>query len=230
VKEIKITEFRNGTTRIYTVVFDFNEKYQLIKKYFKENPTEYESYSYRGDIVSSIKNYQNNNLIAEYLNPMTINNDIITISMITQPNLDTVILMYKFEGSLISETIFKINRKIDNIELRYAYEYSSGKLTGYLYRNFKNNVEGKVNYNKVVSSDDKSNPYINASRINKVLLGLGSDETAQGINNILESQTLQPSTGVIQPYFYQYDSEGYVISSTVSYGASSYKKDYTYTR
>lgn len=230
VKEIKTTDVTNGNTRIYFEVFEFNEKYQITRRYNKETPTDYESYSYSGDIVSSIKTYQNNNLTAEYLNAMSINNDIITLSIVSQPNFDTIIQQYQFEGNLISESTLKLNRKIDKSEYRYTYEYTSGKLSGYRYRNFLNNVELGGNYTKVVSSDGKINPYINASKVNKVLFGIGRDQKAQGINNMLESQTLQPAVGGIQPYLYQYDSEGYVTSSTVSYGSNSYKKEYTYTR
>jgi hypothetical protein len=230
VKEIKFTDVTNGNTRIYFSDFDFNEKYQIVKRYNKETPSDYESYSYSGDIVSSIKTYLNNNLTAEYLNPMSINNDIITLSIVTQPSFDTIIIQYQFEGNFISENVLKLNRKIDKSEFRYIYEYTSEKLSGFRYRNFLNNKEGVGNYTKVVSSDGKINPFINASRVNKVLFGIGSDQMWQGLNNILETQTLQPSVGSIQPYIYQYDSEGYVVSSSISYGTNSYKREYTYTR
>jgi hypothetical protein len=233
IKEVKTTETSGGISSVNTLVFDYNNFGQIIRRSTKETPSNYTIYIYNGQIPEIMKVFANNLLIEEKVNPIQQILDTYSERFIT-PNgsgsNDTTQVIYTFTQNEISEFRVLINQPSVNLDMKYKYGYTTGDLTNITYTNFMNGVQGSPNTWAVRKLDNKSNPYLNANRINKVLMSIGQDPLARGKHNILELETTTPANGGTQTFTHTYDADGYALTTISVLGTSTYRKEYTYTR
>ena len=233
IKEIKTTETTGGISSVNTLVFDYNNFGQIIRRSTKETPSNYTIYIYDGQILEMKKVFANNLLIEEKVNPILQIIDTYSERFITtngSGSFDTTSVIYTFSQNEISEFRLLINQPSVNLDMKYQYGYTTGELVNITYTNFMNGVQGSPNTWAVRKSDNKSNPYLNANPMNKVLMSIGQDPLARGKHNILELETTTPANGGTQIFTHTYDADGYPLTTTSISGASTYRKEYTYTR
>ena len=233
IKEVKNTETAGGIISVNTHIFDYNNFGQIIRVSTKETPSNYTLYIYNGQIPEMKKVFANNLLIEEKEYPIFQILDRYSERFIT-PNgsgsNDTTQVIYTFVQNEISEFRVIINQPSVNLDMKYQYGYTTGDLTNITYTNFMNGIQGSPNTWAVRKLDNKSNPYLNANRINKILMSIGQDPLAKGKHNILELETTTPANGGTQIFTHIYDADGYPLTTTSMLGASTYRKEYTYTR
>jgi hypothetical protein len=233
IKEVKTTETAGGITSVNTLVFDYNNFGQIIRRSTKETPSNYTIYIYNGQILEMKKVFANNQLIEEKEFPVLQildNYSEIFITSNGSGSNDTTSVLYSFTQNEMSTFRVLIDQPSVNLEMKYQYGYKTGSLINITYTNFMNGIEGSPNTWAVRKLDDKSNPYLNANPMNKVLMSIGQDPLASGKHNILELETTTPANGGTQIFTHTYDADGYPISTTSIVGASTYRKEYTYTR
>lgn len=232
VKEVKTTETSNGNTYINTLVFEYNANNQIIKKFSKETPSSYTSYTYSGDLPASSKLYDNNVLIEETANPFQVIGNTYTMFTVMKNGSgtnDSTFVSYTFDGNEIAEFRVLIKQPATIIDMKNGYEYTSGILSGVNYTSFMNGQQGGINTWAIKKTDDKSNPYLNAGRVNKILMSIGQDYLARGKNNVQEAEVTAPRGGTIT-FTHTYDADGFTLTSTYVSGASTILKAYTYNR
>lgn len=233
VKEVKTTETSNGNTYINTLVFEYNDKNQIIKKYYKETPSSYTTYTYSGDIPASSKLYANNVLLEEIANPIQVSGNTYTLLTVMKNGSgtnDSTFVSYTFNVNEIAEYRVLIKQPTMIMDMKNGYEYTSGILSAANYTSLMNGQQGSINTWAVKKTDDKSNPYLNAGRVNKVLMSIGQDPLARGKNNVQELEVTVPANGGTQTYTHTYDADGYTLTTTNVSGASTTQKAYIYTR
>ncbi len=233
VKEVKSTETANGTTDINTLVFEYNEKNQLIKRFYKESPASFTTYTYSGDLPLTEKIYINNNLYQETANPIQVNGNIYTMLTVTgnaSGSKDSVFVQYTFDNNEITQFRVLIKQPVTITDMKTGFIYSGGALTGGNYISTLNGQQSVPSSWAVKKSDDKTNPYLNAGRVNKTLMSIGQDPLARGKNNIQEIEVTEPAGGGTQTFTHTYDADGYALTTISVLGTSTYRKEYTYTR
>jgi hypothetical protein len=231
VRQVKTTESIAGVSDISTQVFEYNDRYQIVKRYLKEDVNSYESYAYDGDIVNSIRQYRNNALVGEYKNPVVVEGNRMTIITTSAPYadgwVDSVFLHYSFQGELLSEYGTVVRERNSRREFRYQYTYDQGILSGVVYSSI---LDGQASVNNprlvVRSTDTHNNPYVNASRMNRMLFAISQIFIAHGSRNVLAYET----GGIVADITHEYDAEGYPVKTTYLNGGTTTVREYTYTR
>jgi hypothetical protein len=232
LKEVKTTDISPGSTDVNTIVFEYNDKYQIIKKYYSESPSNYAMYSYSGDLPISSKNYSNGILTEEKTNPIIVSGNVYTQLTVTNNSTgskDSTFVQYTFEDNDIAQFRVLIKQSTMTLDMKNGYVYSGNVLTSTDYTSFMNGVQGNIISLAVRKTDDKSNPYLNASRVNKILMAIGQEPLARGKNNLQEVADISPSGG-IRNYTHTYDADDYPLSTAYVNGASNIRIDYTYIR
>lgn len=233
VKEVKTTETSNGSTDINTLVFEYNDNNQIIKRFSKETPSSYITYTYSGDLPASSKLYANNVLLEEIANPIQVNGNTYTLLTVMKNGGDTndsTFVSYTFDGNDIAEFRVLIKQPAMTMDMKNGYVYTSGILSGANYTSFMNGQQGAINTWAVKKTDDKSNPYLNAGRVNKVLMSIGQDPLARGKNNVQELEVTSPANGGTQTFTHTYDADGFTLTTTYVLGGNTTQKAYTYNR
>ena len=198
---------------------------------FKNDPGSYAVFEYNGDLPITSKDYYNNNLIKTRTNFVSVSGNTIIITYLNDPapgTYDTVILKYSFEGNNMTQAqtllISKTGNDYDN---RSIFNYTSNNLASTWYRSFENGVEGSAGIvSSVKQHDNKFNPYSNLSPMNQAIIGIGSETTARGLNNVLQFETPTNIGGLFE---YTYDKDGFALTMKEP-GINGKFQTFTYTR
>ena len=233
LKEVKIIQTHDDVPVDSSITaFEYNEKFQIVKRTNKLENDSYETYEYKDDVLVSLKSFYNGMLVQSLTNPVTVKGNKIVYTFAYTPapsSPDSVLLQFSFDGNKMTEyrtTLLYPGSGID--EYIQDYAYSSNNLVSTTSTSIHDGEQFSPYIIEISKSDKKSNPYSNQSAMNKTLMSIGHEIMAHGMNNILESQVTSFSADV-EKFEYSYDADGFVSTMKKS-GSPITTHFYTYTR